>query len=239
MASVAIQPVDATRLGSAVLSVGMHLLLALVLVIGVNWQSRSPEAVSVELWRLPEPIVEAPPLELKPEPALAPRPAPPPPQKPDIVIEKEKKLPPKKEEPKKERPLDLDLGRQIKEQAQRELENVQREREKHEVLSQFKPVAPPASAGRIDARYADRVRDKIKPLIILPPDIAGNPEAIFDVEQLPTGEVIRVKLRTSSGNAAYDDAVDRAIRKASPLPRPDPPQTPPRMLVLRFRPVEL
>ena len=59
---------------------------------------------------------------------------------------------------------------------------------------------------------------------MLPPDIAGNPEAIFDVVQLPTGEVMSVKLRKSSGHKAYDAAVERAILKSSPLPRPDRPE---------------
>ena len=49
----------------------------------------------------------------------------------------------------------------------------------------------------------------------------GNPEAVFDVSLLPTGEVLDVKLRRSSGVRAYDDAVERAIRKSTPLPRPE------------------
>ena len=57
--------------------------------------------------------------------------------------------------------------------------------------------------------------------MIVPADLAGNPEAIFEVVQLPTGEIIDAKLRKSSGNRAYDDAVQRAILKSSPLPRPD------------------
>jgi colicin import membrane protein len=37
---------------------------------------------------------------------------------------------------------------------------------------------------------------------VLPPDIKGNPEAVFEVTQLPSGEVINVRLKKSSGNAA-------------------------------------
>ena len=57
--------------------------------------------------------------------------------------------------------------------------------------------------------------------MVLPPDMQGNPEAIFDVVQLPTGEIIDVQLGKSSGVRAYDEAVQRAILKSSPLPRPD------------------
>ena len=74
--------------------------------------------------------------------------------------------------------------------------------------------------------------------MILPSDLAGNPEAIFDVVQLPTGEVIEVQLRKSSGVRAYDDAVQRAILKSSPLPKPAQPELFARTLQLRFRPFD-
>lgn len=244
-AAVALPPNDPSRLAAGVLSAAMHLLLLVALVFGINWQSSQPRSVVVDLWsELPPQVVEAPkpePVpEIKPEPPKPeikppPKPEPPPaPKKPDIVVEK---AAPKKEAPKKPVPIpDLDLSRQIREQASRELESAQREREKREALSQFKPI--PASPVRGDPGYADKVIAKIKPLIVVPPDIAGNPEAIVDVTQLPTGEVVDVKMRKKSGNQAYDDAIERAIRKASPLPRPDPPNQPPRQLELRFRPLE-
>ena len=72
--------------------------------------------------------------------------------------------------------------------------------------------------------------------IVLPPDIKGDPESIFDVVQLPTGEVLSVKLRKSSGHPGYDGAVERAILKSSPLPRPDRPDLFDRELKLTFRP---
>ena len=72
----------------------------------------------------------------------------------------------------------------------------------------------------------------------MPPDMPGNPEAIFDVVQLPTGEIIDVQLRKSSGVRAYDEAVQRAILKSSPLPRPDTPEMFRRNLTLKFRPLD-
>ena len=73
---------------------------------------------------------------------------------------------------------------------------------------------------------------------MLPPDIPGNPEAIFDVVQLPTGEIIDAQLRKSSGVRAYDDAVQRAILKSSPLPKPETLELFQRSLTLRFRPLD-
>jgi colicin import membrane protein len=71
---------------------------------------------------------------------------------------------------------------------------------------------------------------------ILPPDLQGNPEAIFDVVQLPTGEVLSTRLVKSSGNPAYDAAVERAILKSSPLPLPAARELFARELKLTFRP---
>jgi colicin import membrane protein len=47
-----------------------------------------------------------------------------------------------------------------------------------------------------------------------------------------------VKLVKSSGYQLYDDAVERAIRKSSPLPRPDRPEQFLREFTLRFKPLE-
>lgn len=47
----------------------------------------------------------------------------------------------------------------------------------------------------------------------------GNPKAVFRVEQLPTGEVMSVRLVKSSGVPEFDRAVENGIKKASPLPK--------------------
>jgi colicin import membrane protein len=57
--------------------------------------------------------------------------------------------------------------------------------------------------------------------VVLPPNIEGNPEARFEVVLLPGGEVLSATLKKSSGHAAYDAAVERAINRASPLPVPN------------------
>jgi len=97
-------------------------------------------------------------------------------------------------------------------------------------------LAAQATRGRSEAEWIDRIRARIRSNVILPPDLAGNPEAVFDVVQLPTGEVIEVQLRKSSGVRAYDDAVQRAILKASPLPGAPRPEMFARVLELKVRP---
>jgi colicin import membrane protein len=114
---------------------------------------------------------------------------------------------------------------------------LQAEREKAARMAQQKAAdAAMVSRDRAEADYVRRIQAKVRGNVILPPDIAGNPEAIFDVVQLPTGEIIDATLRKSSGVRAYDDAVQRAIMKSSPLPRADPPDLFQRTLTLKFRP---
>ena len=218
-----------------VLAALVHLFLAAVMFLGVRWQSHRPETVVVELWEAPPPpapVEEAP----KPPPPKL-EPEPPPEQKPDIAVKAPPKPKPKPElkpAPKK----DLDFQKRVNEQVAQEQraidEQQRREAERREAARQQAVAA--AARDRALAAWVDKIRAKIRGNIHLPSGISGNPEAIFDVTQLPTGEVISVRLRKSSGHKGYDDAVERAILKSSPLPKPDQPSLSERQLELRFRP---
>jgi colicin import membrane protein len=231
--SYAIQADEPSGLTPAALSAAVHLALLAGLIFGLHWQTRQTDAVQVELWnQLPE--VEAAP-KVEPTPEAKPEVKPPPKveqkaAKPDIAIEREKKTPKKKEEP----PLKFDDTQRIQQQLAQEQKALQA-REKQDVVKQFS--APPV-AGLPDAGYIDRIRTAIRRWVVVPPDIKGNPEAIFHIVQIPSGDVIDVKLVKSSGNQLYDDAVERAIRRASPLPKPDQPEHFLRELNLRFKPTE-
>ena len=74
---------------------------------------------------------------------------------------------------------------------------------------------------KLVARYKEMISAKIRGNTRLPENLAGNPEAEFKVNVLPTGEIARISLTKSSGNAAYDEAVRRGIEKSSPLPLPE------------------
>ena len=227
------------KVPSVVLALLVHLLLAAFLFFGVRWQTKHADAVEVELWAsLPAPAIEKvvarpePVPELKPEPKVEKAVEP---VKPDIALEKKKDV--KKEPPKKPEPrLTFDLSKNIRAEAERELAPLNQQREKDQILDQMKRETA-AFAAKADAAYISKLKGKIKGNIVLPPDIPGNPEAIFDVVQLPTGEIMNVNLRKSSGHKAYDEAVERAIRKSSPLPRPDRPEQFQRNLEIKFRPL--
>jgi colicin import membrane protein len=246
------------KIPSAVLAVLVHLLLAVFLFFGVHWQSHEPEAVTVELWNslpapaaakveptpeikpapAPEPQVEPKPepkVEIKPEPKVVEKVVEP--KKPDIVVEKKKEV--KKAQPKKPPPkLNLDLHKDINAQANRDLIEARKNSEKARILAEANREAGASTASTAYAAYVAKLKGKIKSNIVLPPDIPGNPEAIFDVVQLPTGEVMSVTLRKSSGFQAYDAAVERAIYKSTPLPKPDRPDQFQRNLEIKFRPQE-
>ena len=110
-----------------------------------------------------------------------------------------------------------------------------RDSERKDVLKQF--TSPP-TAGLPDAGYIDKIRAKIKTNIIPPSEIKGNPQVVFNIVQLPTGEVLSVRLVKTSGNALLDSAVERAILKSSPLPKPDRPEQWLREFNISFRPLE-
>ena len=115
-------------------------------------------------------------------------------------------------------------------------------REQAEQESQTRATAEANAQKAQEARksaetdWVRRIQAKVRGNVILPPDLTGNPEAIFDVVQLPSGEIIDTRLVKSSGVKSYDDAVQRAILKSSPLPKPDRTEMFQRELKLQFRP---
>jgi colicin import membrane protein len=242
---------------AATLAVAVNIAFIAFLVFSVTWQSRKLEPVSVELYAPPAPVPpkpEAP--KAQPEP---PKPAPEPP-KPEPEPPKPQPEPPKPV-PKAE-PTKAEIALKAKqEQAERERqqkdkreadkreadkrvaatrERQAREAEALKAQAERERLAAAKAADAAQAKaiddYIRRIQSKIKGNVVVPPDITGNPEAIFDVVQLPTGEIIDVQLRKSSGVRAYDEAVQRAIIKASPLPRPDAADLFRRNITLKFRP---
>ena len=222
------------RAQSVALAAAVHILLALVLVFGVRWQNRPPESISVELWVPPPPVVAERPEPPKPEPRVEPPPKPEPViEKPDIVL----KAPPKpKPEPAKPTAQlrDDPMKRRMQEELAREQLAINVDRERAQVRDQLQRDA----SGKAMADWVNKVRGKVRGNMVLPPELKGNPEAVFDVVQLPTGEVLSVKLRKSSGVGALDDAIERAILKSSPLPKPDRPELFTRNFELRYRPLD-
>lgn len=73
---------------------------------------------------------------------------------------------------------------------------------------------------RAVGQYRDLISTTVRGNTRLPDNLKGNPEVRCLVRLLPTGEVLSVRVTQPSGNAAYDEAVVRAIELSSPLPLP-------------------
>lgn len=70
------------------------------------------------------------------------------------------------------------------------------------------------------AKYKTNIIKKIRRNIVRLPDIPRYARADFEVTLLPGGMVLNAILVKPSGYAAFDSAVERAIKKAEPLPLP-------------------
>lgn len=235
---------------SGAVAAGLHLMFLALLVFGVNWQKKiEPPVNIVDLWTSPLPAAPAlqpapeppppPPPVVKPVPELV-APAPvktPKPEvaKPDIALkdklDKEKRAAEEKQAEAKKKEDDAKKAAKKKEDEAQKAEAAQKaqaadaQRAAEEQAEAQRRVASQAATAqaKLIADYKERIRSKIMRLILLPQNLQGNPEAEFDVVLLPDGNPLAVKLKRSSGNAAYDSAVERAILKAQPLPLPPDP----------------
>jgi len=81
--------------------------------------------------------------------------------------------------------------------------------------------AAKSTGPKSDGGYIAAITAAIKSNTAYPgnTEVPGNPKAVFRVEQLPTGEIMSVRLVKSSGVPEFDRAVENGIKKASPLPK--------------------
>jgi colicin import membrane protein len=190
----------------------------------------------------PEPPKPEPP---KPEPPKPEPPKPEPPKPDPAIAEKAERL--KKEQQEKRERLEREkqekLEKQKKEEAakkkreqeeaaqkkreqeeaakkKREEEEKAREERERQVAEQ-RAREEMARARQSEIRgYVDKIKAKIRSRANIPDTVTGNPEPRFLIRVLPGGEVLDITLTKPSGNRAYDAAIERAIRSASPLPVP-------------------
>ena len=85
------------------------------------------------------------------------------------------------------------------------------------------PVNESKGGGKPSDSYLGRLRARVKPNITFSDSqlqsVRGNPAAEVEVTCSPSGQIIGIKLTQSSGNAAWDQAVLKAIEKTGTLPR--------------------
>ena len=191
----------------------------------------------------PEPKPDITTKAQKPEPKK-PEPPKPEPKKPEPPKPEPKKPEPPKPEPKKpdtppkpkavEPPRDDYMAQRLAQESAQTAARSQMER-------MMRDDAARAAGARTKAAgdaYSNAIRTKVRGNLLRPPGLTGNPEAVFEVDQLPTGEVLAIRLKRSSGVPSLDDAIERAIRRSSPLPLPKETELFERTLELKFRPLE-
>src|SRR5579871_4770324 len=181
--------VDPGKISSALLAAAVHLALLAVLIFGVRWQNRPPEAIAVELWEPPPPapVVEAPKPAPRVEPAPEVKPEPVVP-KPDIAAKAPlpkpravAKVEPKPEPPKTvAKPRDEAAQRQIREQLNREQASLARDRESAQIRDQLAREVASANARALKT-WMGKIQDHIKNRINkdIADAVPGNPSAVF------------------------------------------------------------
>lgn len=196
----------------------------------------------------PDIVTERIPPKKKPEPK--PEPKKPEPKKPEPKPEQKKPEDKKRKEPKevfdatppkvtkkpeKADKADKDAAKDAKLAAEREaLRRANLNRMMSELGGHGGSGAPGANAGP-SAAYGGRIKARIKPNIVFTDIVSGNPLAKVEVRCAPDGRIMARKLVSSSGVAAWDEAVLRAVDRTEVLPADEQGKVPP-LLLLEFRP---
>jgi colicin import membrane protein len=186
------------KLPAGLLALGVHGAFFALLYFGFSWQEQPPATMSVELWdSLPAARIAAAPEPPKVEEVAEPQAEAQ--EQPDIA------LPDKKAEDKPKaaakKPGSSILERQY-------------------ALEQAARAEQAAAAGRVVDEYKAKIQNKIMSKIVDKSGVPPEAYAQFMVTVLPGGAVLSTQLLKSSGYPAFDDAVERGILKAQPLPLP-------------------
>jgi len=240
------------RIRSFLLAALVHGAFFALIVFGITWQVSPTPPLVAELWDKlpPAKTAEPPPEPPKPEPPKPeppppekkvepPKPEPPKPvvkpepPKPDPAIaekaarekrEKEKREKLEREREEKKKQEEVKKKREQEEAAKKKAEDDKRRREEEARKREADKARAEAALRRqteVD-KYIDGIRNRIRSKANVPDNITGNPEVHVRLRILPGGEVLDATIPKSSGNRAYDAAIERAIRSAQPLPVPPP-----------------
>lgn len=128
--------------------------------------------------------------------------------------------------------------RQAKQEAQLEAErkiNLERMLGQANAMGSATARGTAAQSSGPSASYAGRLVARIRPNIVFTDIVSGNPRAEVEVRALPDGTIVGSRLLKSSGHAAWDDAVLRAVERTGRLPQDENGRVP-STLILGFRP---
>jgi len=214
-------------------------------------QIAAPRATAPEPRPTPSPVKPPEPVKRPPAPRVEPRPQAV--RDAQIAIEKARRDEAKRREEQKEQ---AEKEKQRLEQEQK-LKDAQDKRKKEQEAQKIEAqrqanlkhmmgaagaTGEPDSTGTAmktagpSATYGGRIKARIKPNIIVTDSIEGNPQATVRIRLAPDGTIVGKQLIKSSGVAAWDDAVMRAVDRTGVLPRDTDGTVPPTIdLVLNPR----
>jgi len=192
------------------------------------------------------PVVKPEPAPPKPQPKVEVKPAPEPKPtvKPDIALEKEKQDKAKREQKEKAEQAEQKKREEAREKAEiakrealekQKLAALERDRaakeelraklekEQAESVQKLAQQQAAAQAKELDA-FRTQIQRKVRSRMVSSACAGlGDPEVVVDMRSLPDGNMIgEPSIKKSSGAAACDEAVRRALVLAQPLPLPPP-----------------
>jgi colicin import membrane protein len=236
------------QLPAGLLALAVHVAFFALLYFGFSWQTQPARTISVELWRsLPEDEIAPPAVPRIAEtiqPVQQAQTA-----QPEKLVKPDIALPEKKEKKKVETKTTQQLLVEQKQDKAEQRERIAAEqaaqqasqaaRESAEQAARDK-AAQDAAINAMVNEFKKKIHDRIKRNVQTIRDVRDDASAEFRVTLLPDGSVLSAELKKSSGNKAYDNAVERAILKSQPLPLPADVAmfNRFRVLLLKFRPVE-
>ncbi len=249
----------------AMFALVVHAGLILALAIGVSWRSSEPAGVTAELWAaVPEvaapaavaPVAPPQPVVPKPEPKVEPPPPKPEVNEAEIALEKAKVEKARREQEAREKAEELKKQRELAEKQEREKADKlakaekaeaarldkQREENLKRIQGQLGATGAPQSTGTAQrdagpsANYAGRIVARVKPNIVLTESVPATLRAEVELRVAPDGTITSRRLVKPSGNAAWDEAVLRAIDRTETLPK-DTDGRVPSAITIGFTPV--
>lgn len=226
MSAYAVSPTSGSRNKSGLalgLAIGLHGLVAAVLLWGFQWNNPAPKPIQLELWSAAAPIQSAPstrhtpvPVEQTPtvieeiQPAEINR-------KKPVEPQPEKTKPPVEKEPEKPKTKPVDNkptkpGKTTAPQQTQQMDDL--------IAALGKAEAAPQGANRsqLIGDYQKNLSQLILPRVIYSGDQSNNPTAEFRITVLSSMTISTVDLVKSSGNPQWDSAAEKAILMNKKLP---------------------
>jgi colicin import membrane protein len=129
-----------------------------------------------------------------------------------------------KEKAAKEKAAKEKAAKEKAEQDARRKAEAARQREAEQALqAQLAEEAAQARAQSALSEFIPYIQEKVQNNWLRPLGSPPGLSCVVQVKLIPGGEVVGTRVVRSSGNRLFDESVERAVQKASPLPLPDDP----------------